>query len=108
MDFFKIDSKNVIVIYDDVDIDVGKLRIKKNGSSGLHNGIKSIIECIGTTEFIRIRVGIGKARFDMVSHVLGKFEEEEKEIIKEITKTAAMAAKYIVDENEEKAMNKYN
>lgn len=108
VDFFKIDIEKIIVIYDDVDIELGKMRIRKNGSSGSHNGIKSIIECLGTSEFARIRVGIGKPKYDMINHVLGKFEEEEMEVIKEVIEKASEASKLIVTENLNTAMNKFN
>ncbi|MEG0034118.1 MAG: aminoacyl-tRNA hydrolase [Bacilli bacterium] len=79
--FFKIDVNNILVIYDDMDTPVGSIRLKERGSSGGHNGIKSIINVLGTEEFKRIKIGIGQPVFDSIDFVLGKFnEEEEKEI----------------------------
>lgn len=77
MDYYGIGVDKLIVIYDDVDIEVGKLRIKAKGSSGHHNGMKSIIEHTGTEDFIRIRMGIGKPAHGMIDHVLGKMSDEE-------------------------------
>lgn len=106
--FFKIDLKNIIVIYDDVDIEIGKIRIKPKGSSGLHNGIKSIIEELGTNEFTRIRIGIGKAKYDMVNHVLGKFEKDEQKQIEEVVEKTSLAINEILIKGLQSAMNKNN
>ena len=71
--FYKIDNKDIIVIYDDIDLDEGTIRIRKKGSSGTHNGMKSVIQCLGTEEFTRVRVGIGKPREneDIIKYVIG-------------------------------------
>ena len=80
LDFYKVGMENVIVIYDDVDLPVGKLRLRQKGSAGGHNGIKSIISCGFSNEFDRIRVGVGKdAKIPMIEWVLSKFRPEEKE-----------------------------
>ena len=81
MDYYGIKADKLIVIYDDVDIPLGKLRIRPKGSSGHHNGMKSIIEHIGTSDFARIRMGIGKPEHDMVNHVLGRMSDEELKTI---------------------------
>lgn len=81
MDYYRIEADKLIVIYDDVDIEVGKMRIRKKGSSGHHNGMKSIIEHIGTENFVRIRMGIGRPEHDMVNHVLGIMSDEELQTI---------------------------
>ena len=73
----KIDVNDLIVIYDDMDLPLGSLRIRKNGSSGGHNGMKSIISCINSTEFKRIRIGIGRPENNQIDHVLGKFSKNE-------------------------------
>ena len=86
--YFKIDIKDVLVIYDDLDLDVGKLRIRSKGSSGGHNGIKSIIARLGTQEFKRIRIGIGKdTNIPVVDYVLSKFSNEEMNALESLSNT---------------------
>lgn len=74
MNFYKISLEEIIVIYDDIDIEPGKIKLRKKGSAGSHNGMKSVIEYLGTEEFIRIRVGIGKPEYkeDLINHVIRK------------------------------------
>ncbi|MBE3592099.1 MAG: aminoacyl-tRNA hydrolase [Thermoanaerobacter sp.] len=108
VNFYKIPLENVIVIYDDKDLDVGKIRIRKKGSSGGHNGMKSIIYLLNSEEFPRIRIGIGKPQEDLVSHVLGKFEESEKKLIDETVIKAADAVIDIIENGIEHAMSKFN
>ncbi len=80
----KIDSKNIIIIYDDIDLPVGKVRYRENGSGGTHNGMKNIIELMGTQDIPRIRVGIGSSeQIPLVDYVLGKFSKEDMEKINE-------------------------
>ena len=80
MDFFKVSSEDILVLYDDMDMPVGKLRLRQKGSAGGHNGIKSIISHIGTQDFDRIRIGIGKDKMiPVVDWVLGKFPQEQQE-----------------------------
>lgn len=88
MGYFHIDVKDLLVIYDDMDLDVGVIRLREKGSAGGHNGIKNIIENIKTSDFKRVRIGISKDKnIDTINYVLGKFRDEEKEIIdKEIEK----------------------
>lgn len=108
VNFYKIDSKNIIVIYDDVDLEIGRLRIRVKGSSGGHNGIKSIIYQLGTEEFVRLKLGVGKAEKDMVSHVLGKFSKEDREIVEKVINSTAEITNTIISESPEAAMNKFN
>lgn len=92
MDYFDIDIEDIIVIYDDLDLETGKLRLRQKGSAGGHNGIKSLIQHLGTQEFNRIRVGISRppAGMKVPDYVLAKFSKEEDPIIKEaIEKTVA-------------------
>ena len=79
--FYKIPESNILIIYDDMDIDVGTIKIRVKGNSGSHNGMKSIIENLGTIEFPRIRVGIGKPREneDKIKYVIGKLSTKAKE-----------------------------
>lgn len=111
VDFYKIDpARELIVIYDDIDLAPGNLRIRKKGSAGGHNGIKDIIAHLGTQEFPRIRVGAGaKAEGqDLVSHVLGRFSVEDRELVDNAVKNAADAVRLMVNGDTDAAMNQYN
>ncbi len=110
VDFYKLPIEQVIVIYDDVDIDVGKIRIRKEGGPGTHNGMKSIVSELQTEKFPRIRVGIGKPKLnmDLMYHVLGKVRDDEKENYKEGIKRAVEAIEKTLEEGIDIAMNLYN
>lgn len=110
MNFYKITADELIVIYDDIDIDIGNIRIRKNGSAGTHNGMKSVISCINTEKFVRVRVGIGKPKdkMDMISYVLGHIPEEEQKELDKGIETAKDAVIEIVKNNVDSAMNKFN
>lgn len=110
MNWFKTDEKHLIVIYDDYAIDMDHIRIKSKGSAGSHNGMKSVIQYVGTEDFVRVKVGIGpkNPNMDTVKFVLGHFNSEEKAKMEEIYEKAADAALYIVDKGAEEAMNKFN
>ncbi|GAA0726062.1 aminoacyl-tRNA hydrolase [Clostridium malenominatum] len=108
VNFYKIKNENIIVLYDDVDLEVGRIRIRAKGSSGGHNGIKSIIYHLGTEDFPRIKIGVGKAERDMVNHVLGRFSKEDREIVDKCIKVCTDATETIIKDNAESAMNKYN
>ena len=108
--FYRCDVKNLIVIYDDMDLEVGKIRLRGRGSAGGHNGIKNIIEYIGTDEFERIKVGIGKppAPMEVIDYVLGRFPSEELPIMRESVDKATLALEEIIKNGIDSAMNKYN
>ena len=110
VNFYKIPDENILVIYDDVDTEPGKIRIRKFGSAGTHNGMKSIVQCFGKDKFPRIRVGIGKPQGfkDMIAHVIGGIEEEDKKILDEGVDKAKEAVIEIIKSNLDLAMNKYN
>jgi len=110
VNFYKVLEENILVIYDDVDTEPGRIRIRKFGSAGTHNGMKSIVELLGTNKFPRIRVGIGMPHGfkDMVSHVIGGIEEEDKELLEEGVNKAEKAVVEIVKNGLDAAMNKYN
>lgn len=110
MDFFKIEENNLILIYDDIDIEPGIIKIRKTGGPGTHNGMKSVIENLNTKNFARIRVGIGmpKNKNDLINHVIGFIPEEEKNILNESTTLAKNAIIDIIKTNVDSAMNKYN
>lgn len=107
-DYFKIENKDILIVYDDMDIEVGKIKLKENGSSAGHNGIKSIISFLKTEEFKRIRVGIGKPTINTIDFVLSKPGKEEKAIIDEAKEKAVLAIKEYLKENFDKAMTKFN
>ena len=109
--FYKTDpAKELLVIYDDSDLEEGRLRLRKKGSAGSHNGMKSIISCLGTEEFNRIRIGIGRRpeEMDMVDYVLGRYDKETRKVMEEAFGRAADAAIDIVENGMDHAMNQYN
>jgi PTH1 family peptidyl-tRNA hydrolase len=110
MDFYKLEPEDFIVIYDDINLDVGQLRIRKKGSAGGHNGIKSIISHLGSQEFPRIRIGVGEKpkEYDLVDYVLGHFTKEELAIYDEIMPNVAGAVELMVWDEINQAMNEYN
>lgn len=110
MSYFKIDLEDIIVIYDDLDLPTGKLRLRTKGSAGGHNGIKSLIKHLGTPNFNRIRVGIDKnSNYQIIDYVLGHFSPLEMPLIEEGFKKASMACQeFIESDNFANVMNKYN
>ncbi|MCR4611089.1 MAG: aminoacyl-tRNA hydrolase [Lachnospiraceae bacterium] len=110
MDYYKIDSSDLIVISDDLTLDIGVLRIRAKGSAGGHNGLKSIIKCVGTNEFARLRVGVGKVpeHRTVIDHVLSRFERKDRVLVKESYQVAADAVEAMLVEGIDKAMSKYN
>jgi len=109
-DFYKIDPEHIIVIYDDISLEPGQLRIRRKGSAGGHNGIKNIIAHLGTQEFPRIKVGVGAKppRMDLADYVLGRFSAEDRRVMEEAFKTAAKAAQVMITDGAEAAMNQFN
>ncbi|MGL5353985.1 MAG: aminoacyl-tRNA hydrolase [Clostridium sp.] len=108
MNFYKMSEEEVIVLYDDISLEIGRLRIREKGSAGGHNGIKSIISHLGTEVFPRIKIGVGQPKGDLVSHVLGKFNKEESQVLKESMEASACAVEIILKEDTKEAMNKLN
>lgn len=111
VDYYKIDEKEeLIIIYDDISLDVGQLRIRKKGSAGGHNGIKNIISHLGHDTFMRVKVGVGEKPkgYDLADYVLGHFSAAERKIMDESAKKAAEAVKIMMDESADAAMNIYN
>ena len=108
MDYYKVDIEDMIVIYDDIDLEAGAVRIRKKGGPGTHNGMRSIVQHLGT-DFPRIRMGIGKdRRGDLVDFVLSGFTKEDKEVLEPAIERAALAIEMYIGEGIEKAMNQYN
>ena len=108
INFYKISNEEVIVIYDDISLEVGRLRIREKGSHGGHNGIKSIIANLGTDVFPRVKIGLGAPKGNLVSHVLGKFSEDEIEILRETIKASSDAVSIMLKSDTKEAMNKFN
>ena len=109
-DYYKIDPAHIIVIYDDISLPVGKLRVRAKGSAGGHNGMKSIIARLGTEEFARVRIGIGEkpAGWDLADYVLGRFQTDELPLMREAVGNAAKACELIIKDGIQTAMNRSN
>jgi PTH1 family peptidyl-tRNA hydrolase len=106
---YTIHPENLIVIHDDLDMDTGKLRIRKTGSAGGHKGVESIIQSIGTRDFIRVKIGIGReGGVPAEEYVLNKFKKDEMVLIQEGAQTASDAICSIISEGAGKAMNEFN
>ena len=110
MDYYKFSLDELLVVYDDIDIEIGKIRIRPEGSSGTHNGMRNISDMLASHDFPRIRIGTGKpmAGADLKEYVLAKIPLEEKEEINKGIQTAAEAVLEILNNGVEKAMNIYN
>ena len=110
-DFYKIPPEKIIVIFDDISLDVGRLRIRRKGSDGGHNGIKSIISCIGSQNFPRVKIGCGKKPhpdYDLAAWVLSEYKKDEAPELKKALDNACCAVELILDGKTDEAMNKYN
>ena len=109
MNFYKEDIENLIVIYDDIDIPTGTIRLRKKGSAGTHNGMRNIVYLLQEDGFPRIRVGIGsESKVDLIHYVTSGVTKKEKDLLEDALTRAADAAACIVEKGIEKAMNEYN
>lgn len=111
MSFYKLDINHIIIVYDDISLEPGKIRIRRKGSDGGHNGIKSVIHLTGEDVFPRIKIGVGKKphpKFDLADWVLSKFKENELESIKKACEKACDSIELIVQDKIDEAMNKFN
>lgn len=108
VNFYKLDNEEIVVLYDDISLDVGRLRIREKGSHGGHNGIKSIIANLGSDVFPRVKIGVGAPKGNLVSHVLGKFSNEENEILNKTIEAVKEAVEIILEKDTKEAMNKCN
>jgi len=110
IDFFKLDLEDLMVICDDLNLDVGRIRIRAKGSAGGQNGIKDIINRLGTQEFSRLRLGIGRppANWDTADYVLGKFDEHDQVLIGDSVKQAVKACECWIESGVQTAMNRFN
>jgi PTH1 family peptidyl-tRNA hydrolase len=110
IDWYKIPAQSILVVYDDMDLPLGRLRIRLSGSAGGHNGMKSIISCVGCQDFPRLRLGIGKSnqQANSISHVLGKFSPEETQIMGNVLQFTVEAIEMSLKQGIEKTMSLYN
>lgn len=110
IEWYKVPIRNLIVIYDDIDLLPGKIRVRAKGSAGTHNGMRSVIYQLQSDDFPRVRIGIGKPPegWDLADFVLGKFNSDERKIMDESIKNAAEAIAAIIKSGTETAMNKFN
>ena len=109
--YFKIDPEaELIVIYDDIDLEPGQLRIRKQGSAGGHNGMKDIIRKLGTDKFLRVKVGVGAKPkgWDLADHVLSRFTDQDRKLVDESIEKAADAVEIMISRGADAAMNLYN
>ena len=108
--FYKIENSNIIVIYDDIDLDVGVVKLRKKGGAGTHNGMKSVVSNLETTEFPHIRIGTGMPEFKeiLISYVISKLTDEEYERLVPAIEKAAYSVEVILKEGIDNAMNKLN
>ena len=107
--YFNIDNKDILVIQDDLDLNVGDYKLKMHSSSGGHNGIKSIIASLGNQDFPRLKVGIGSVKKDeVIDYVLGKFSKSELEVLNELFNTFDKIINSFINEGIDKTMNVYN
>ena len=109
-EIFKIEPENVLIICDDINLDAGQLRIRSKGSAGGHNGMKSLIQHLGSQDFPRVRIGVGAKpeKMDLADHVLGHFPKNELPVVRESLDLAADASEMLIREGIDKTMNKYN
>ncbi len=110
LQFFKMELPDLLVIVDDVNLELGRLRARGSGSAGGHNGLKSVIEALGTEDFARLRIGVGRgdARRDLADHVLARFDPEERASVVEAVGRSADAAELFVAEGIAPVMNRFN
>lgn len=108
--FYKLSNKNIIVIYDDMDLNIGDIRLKAKGGPGTHNGMKSVVDNLNTEEFIRVRVGIGTPKYkdDIINYVLEQVPKREREILDESIIKAKDSIIEILENGIDRAMNKFN
>lgn len=106
--YFNSRPEDLVVVQDDIDLPVGKIRIRAGGSCGGHNGVRNIIERLGAQTFARLKLGVGKDRQNVIGHVLGKFDPETRKTMDQVIKAASDAVSAIVKDGPSAAMNSYN
>lgn len=109
MRFYKVEPRDLLVVYDERDLPLGRIRLRERGTAGGHRGVASMIEQLGTSDFPRLRIGIGRpSQLDAVDHVLGSFTSEERPVVNEMLAQAVEAVETALREGLEAAMNRYN
>ena len=109
--FYKVPADHILVVCDDISLPVGKLRLRRNGSAGGHNGLKNIIQHLGTDQFPRVKIGVGEKPhpdYDLADWVLGKFQGEDKKTMQTSIKRAADAVECVLKDGMDKAMSRFN
>jgi PTH1 family peptidyl-tRNA hydrolase len=110
--YYRISFQDLLIVYDDLNLELGQIRIRKRGSAGGHKGVESIIQYLNSEDIPRLRIGIGKpsinSNFDYVSYVLSNFNNNEKDKISEVIQLSTEAIKTVIEDGLEKAMRKYN
>ena len=101
-------AADLVVVQDDIDLPVGRLRVRKGGSCGGHNGIRNIIERLGTMAFTRVKLGVGKDPGNVIAHVLGKFDPVSRKVMDQVVAAAAKAVESVLRNGPDRAMNEYN
>lgn len=110
VNFYKVEKEKLIVLYDDMDIEKGTIKIRKKGGAGSHNGMKSVVQELGITDFPRVRIGIGQPEFknDAINYVIGHVPDEEYEVLQKGVNIASVAIEEIITHGIDYAMNKLN
>ena len=109
MDFYKVPHDHLIVIYDDMDLETGRIRIRPKGSPGTHNGMRSVVKELGSSDFLRVRIGIGSAGgFGAIGHVIGKIDKKDREILDGAIQRVADSVVAIIESGVVEAMNRFN
>jgi len=110
VDYYDLECRDVLVVFDDIDLSVGRLKVARNGGAGGHKGVLSIIRNLGSTEFSRIKIGIGRPRYgeSVEDYVLAPFYSDEKDIMEKVIHVAVQACELFVSEGIESAMNNIN
>lgn len=111
VDYFKIDVKEqLVIVYDDIDLEPGNVRIRAKGSAGGHNGMKNIVKMLGTQEFTRVRIGVGAKPkdWDLADYVLSRFSKEDRQLVDGAIEHSCKAVRCIIEEGVDAAMNKFN
>ena len=101
-------AADLVVVQDDIDLPLGRLRVRKGGSCGGHNGIRNLIERLGTVEFVRVKIGVGKDRTNVIGHVLGKFSPDARRIVDQSVAAAVKAVEAVLKRGPDAAMNEFN
>ena len=108
MDFYQVEAADLLVVCDDINLPLGKLRVRARGTHGGHNGLRDIQNHLGTTEYARLRIGVGAPDQDAVEHVLGRFRPAERAVMDDAVQTAAQAVAVWIHQGIEPCMNQYN